>query len=278
MTSEDYLRRVDVALRDLPWRTRRELNSELRGHLAELPADTDFVERLGTPEQYAADLRSAAGLERGRGVTGFLRARRPRNVILAVVLLILIGLAIGGAAWAQGYQPLGFSGSAEFPRDSKTELTADGLSQAAVFHSGRPFELGVQVQNNGRFAVRVLGVPYSSEVSWSSKTLPWSARLLMATETSVRLPPLPGAHGGGRGWHQGPFKPFRPFDLEPGQSAFLLLKGVFANCQVMISHGSIPLPDFPVRYRFLWKTATAHIPLEGGLTVNPKNNPRIRCP
>ena len=79
MTAEDYLRRVDVAVRDLPWRTRRELNSELRGHLAELPADTDFVERLGTPERYAADLRSAAGLERRRGPIAFLRARRPRN-------------------------------------------------------------------------------------------------------------------------------------------------------------------------------------------------------
>jgi hypothetical protein len=99
----------------------------------------------------------------------------------------------------------------------------------------------------------------------------------MATETSVRLPPQLASHGA-HGWHQGPFKPFRPFDLEPGQSAFLLLEGVYANCQVMISHGTIPLPDFPVRYRFLWRTATAHIPLEGGLTINPKNNPRIRCP
>jgi hypothetical protein len=277
VTSEQYLGRVEAALRDLPWRTRRDLSSELRAHLAELPADTDLAQRLGTPERYAADLRSSAGLERGRGVTGFLRARRPRNVILVVVLLVVIGLAIGGVAWAQSYQPLGFSGSAEFPRDAKTELTADGFSQSAVFHNGRPFQLGVQIQNNGRFAVRVLGVPYSSEVPWLSRTLPWSARLLMATETAVRLPPQLAAHGG-HGWHQGPFKPFHPFDLEPGRSAFLLLKGVFANCHVMISVGSIPLPDFPVRYRFLWKTATAHIPLEGGLMINPMNNPRIRCP
>ena len=98
----------------------------------------------------------------------------------------------------------------------------------------------------------------------------------MATE-----PPFASSRARGPRWSRlasGPFKPFRPFDLEPGQSAFLLLKGVFANCQVMISHGGIRLTDFPVRYRFLWKTATAHIPLEGGLTINPKNNPRIRCP
>ncbi|HEY7422261.1 MAG TPA: hypothetical protein VH541_09630 [Gaiellaceae bacterium] len=276
MSPEDYVHRVDSALGDLPWGMRRELVSELRGHLDELPADTDLEARLGAPEQYAADLRSAAGLERRRGPIAFLRARRPRTAILAMVVLVVIGLALVGAAWAQSYQPLGFSGSVVLPRDAKSDLTVNGISHSAGFHNGRPFELGVQVQNNGRFTVRVLGVPYSSEVPWLSGTLPWSARLLMATETAVPLPPTLAGHGA-RGWHQGPFRAFRPFDLEPGQSAFLLLKGVFANCHLMISAGTIPLTAFPVRYSFLWKTATAQIPLAGGLTIVPPNNPRVGC-
>jgi hypothetical protein len=63
MISEHYLQDVSFQLRDLPWRTRRELVSELEAHLAELPIGTDYRLRLGTPQQYAADMRAAAGLD-----------------------------------------------------------------------------------------------------------------------------------------------------------------------------------------------------------------------
>jgi len=89
VTAEEYVRQVDFRLRDLPWKTRRELVSELRAHLSELPADE--LASLGTPEQYASDLRSAAGLERRRGPIAFLLARRPRNLVLTVVALAVIG-------------------------------------------------------------------------------------------------------------------------------------------------------------------------------------------
>lgn len=276
MTADDYVRRVDVALRDLPWHTRRQLVSELRGHLGEVPADTDLEARLGNPEQYAADLRAAAGLERRRGPIAFVLARRPRSVILVLVALIVVGLAIGAAFWIQSYQPLAFAGIETLPAGSKNTLTVNGYAASVGYHKGRPFQLGFMVQNTGRFTVRVLGVPYLSDLPWLKK-LPWSARLMMANETAVSLPPSLKGHEGEHAWHQGPFRPFQPFDLNPGQARFLLLKGTYAHCGVMISHGTIPLPDFPIRYSFLWKTATAHIPIPGGLTIVPPNNPRIGC-
>ena len=58
MTRDEYLRDVGYWLRDLPWSTRRDLMSELRGHLDELPADMDFRAQLGPPETYAHDLRN----------------------------------------------------------------------------------------------------------------------------------------------------------------------------------------------------------------------------
>lgn len=95
MTTDDYLRRVSFELRDLPWRARRDLISEIRSHLSELPDGTNLLQRLGRPEQYAVDMRAAAGLERRRGVIAFLRARRLRNLIIVAALLTVTGLAIG---------------------------------------------------------------------------------------------------------------------------------------------------------------------------------------
>jgi uncharacterized membrane protein len=70
MIAEHYLSDVSFELRDLPWRMRRDLIAELRGHRDELPTGTDLVGRLGTPKEYGAELRSAAGSSRsssGRG-------------------------------------------------------------------------------------------------------------------------------------------------------------------------------------------------------------------
>ena len=157
MTRDEYVRHVDWWLRDLPWSTRQDLLAELRGHLDELPADTDFRAQLGTPETYAGDLRAAAGLERRRGLIAFLRARRPRNLILFVLALTVAGLAIGAVAWIDRYQPIVYGNATQFPPDSKPSPGQPGVT--VVFRRGRPFLYGVTIRNSGRFPVRVLGVP-----------------------------------------------------------------------------------------------------------------------
>jgi hypothetical protein len=146
VTADDYLSRVDAALRDLPWSQRRELLAELRSHLAELPAGTDLRE-LGTPEEYAADLRSAAGLERRHGPVAFLRARRPRNVLLTLLALTVIGLAIGAVAWIQSYQPISFAGASQLPDDSRPALGATETRSSSV--------RGVPSNTASRFRTRV---------------------------------------------------------------------------------------------------------------------------
>ncbi|MGW1060890.1 HAAS signaling domain-containing protein [Micromonospora rubida] len=59
----DYVTRVRAALTDLPPTVRDELTEDLAEHLAEVAAEGDepLVDRLGTPEAYAAELRAAAG-------------------------------------------------------------------------------------------------------------------------------------------------------------------------------------------------------------------------
>ncbi|HEX4323216.1 MAG TPA: hypothetical protein VHZ77_01145, partial [Gaiellaceae bacterium] len=95
----------------------------------------------------------------------FLLARRPRNLILVVLTLTLIGLAIGAVAWIHSYQPIAFGDTSQFPAGAKRLPGLNG--ESVVFHKGRPFRLGVNVFNNGRFAVRMLGVPYASWLPFS---------------------------------------------------------------------------------------------------------------
>ncbi|MDX6481780.1 MAG: hypothetical protein QOG85_2290 [Gaiellaceae bacterium] len=235
---EVYIRRVELELRDLPWKQRHDLVAELRGHLAELPVGTDLPAKLGPPEQYAADLRSAAGLERRRGPIAFLRARRPRNLILIVVLLTLIGLAIGAVVWIDRYQPLAFGNAYQAPLGADFGFKGDTF----VFHEGRPFIFGMEIANTRRFTVRVLGVPLESY-------FPWRARLFMS------VPNYTGATMAS--------VPFHSFDLKPGERVFLAYKGVWTCPAGIISPGGgFGGEDyFPVRYSFLWRTATAHVRL-----------------
>jgi hypothetical protein len=264
MTRDEYLRSVGFWLNDLPWGMRRDLVAELRAHLDELPADTDLRAELGPPEEYAGDLRSAAGLERRRGPIAFLRARRPRNLILTAVVLTLIGLAIGAVTWIDSYQPIAFAGGTQFPLEAKPSVGQAGYS--VVFRKGRPFRFGITIRNTGRFQVRVLGVP-------KSVTDFYSGRLLMSKDQTGRLDEIP-------------LERFHPFDLKAGSFRWLVVKGVFA-CTTGMGRdtvaGGVSLTQFafPVRFSFLWRTATASIPLDEPLAFSfprgcpPPKNPTI---
>jgi hypothetical protein len=260
VTPDEYIREVGYWLNDLPWSMRRDLLAELRTHLDELPPGTDLRTELGPPQKYAGDLRSAAGLERRRGPIAFLRARRPRNLILIVLVLAVIELGIGAIVWIDRYQPLAFGDTYQFPAGAKSAPGLEG--ESVVFRKGRPFRLGVNVFNNGRFPVRVLGVPY-----WS--WLPFSGRVMMSK---------PAKYTGGV---YKPFTRFHPFDLKPGKAVFLYLQGVYACRSGTASGSSTGLNSFPVRYSFLWRTRTTYIPFGEDLAFvfkkgcPPAKNPTI---
>lgn len=256
--ADDYLRSVSFELGDLPWSQRQELLAEIRTHLAELPADTDLEGRLGTPQDYAADLRAAAGLERRHGARAFLQACRPRTVVLATLVLVVIGLAIGVVVWVQSYQPLR-SGDTELSPSGATQAAGDD-SQSVIFHQGRPFKVGVTVKNTGPFTVHVdsagqpPALPLSPAGIGSPGNLPVVARVLIS-------PPLPPNR------LVGPFTPFRPFDLRPGETRLVLLKGVYGNCQAWAPGSIAGIDSIPVRFSYLWKTTTVDIPLVTRLAI-----------
>lgn len=254
MTPEDYISMVSWELRDLPWKMRRDLSSEISRQLSELPTGTDLGKRLGRPHEYAAELRDAAGLERRRGLIAFLRARRPRNVILTVVALTVIGLAIGAVKWVDSYQPLATGNTGYGPLGSRSSPAGDG--DYVVFHQGKPFRYGMTIWNRGRYTVRVLGLPEFDRGHLAG--LPASVRLLLSAPTTFD-----------RGGIPGPFRPFHPFDLKPGEQRGVMFSGVFDfPCQNRgPGGGSDFVLSIAVRYSFLWHTATTSVALPERLAV-----------
>lgn len=242
MTADEYIRQVEVALRDLPWSQRRDLVAELRAHLAELPPDTDLTARLGAPPPYAAEMRTAAGIERRHGPIAYLRARRPRNLVLTAVALALIGLAIGTPAWINAYQPLTAGGWGS-QGDAHESPTGDGIYY--VFHEGKRFQYGMSILNSGRFTVRVVGVPIEFG-------LPVKYRLLM----------WPKSMKDGWGPAQPPWIPFKPFDLKPGDERGIVLRGTYGeSCAYRMPGLSTGFDAIPIRFDALWHTKTASVPL-----------------
>jgi hypothetical protein len=80
--AQHYLDGVAVALADLPDDDRADLLDELAAHVDELVAESDvpLADRLGSPADYAAELRAAAGLPpaRARGRAGSRLVTRVR--------------------------------------------------------------------------------------------------------------------------------------------------------------------------------------------------------
>ncbi|WFE38474.1 hypothetical protein [Micromonospora sp. WMMD998] len=91
----DYVDRVRAALADLPPTLRDELTEDLPEHLAEVAAEGDdaLVDRLGTPEAYAAELRAAAGAGEGQRPARFHRLAEVREQ--AVTQLRLMDRQLG---------------------------------------------------------------------------------------------------------------------------------------------------------------------------------------
>ena len=101
--------------------------------------------------------------------------------------------------------------------------------------------------------MRVLGVP-------RDVTDFYTGHLLMSADQTGRL-------------DERPLERFHPFDLKPGSFRWLVIKGVYA-CTTGMGRDSIAgvasltQSAFPVRFSFLWRTATASIPLDEPLGFN----------
>jgi hypothetical protein len=248
LTGEEYLAAVEAHLNDLPWRARKNLATDLRVHLEEIPGGEDLEARLGSPGNYAAELRAAAGLRSARGPVAFLRARRPRNVAIAVGLLVAVGVVVVAVVWASSYQPLVTGSTSLSPIPSQEGALGETV---APYRNGKLFQYGFSIRNDGRFSVRILAAPLDQ------RFLPFRFRVF--AEPS-----------GSRGVSAHP-QPFRPFTLSPGSEWLIVLRGRYANCHNYVASTSSGFDAMPVRARFLLWTRTVFVPLGAPLIINRPN-------
>jgi len=244
VSSEQYLAAVELHLRDLPWRARRDLVSDLRVHLEEMPPGEDLVARLGTPEGYAADLRGAAGLGSPSGVLAFLRARRPRNLVVAAVVVAIAAASAAAITWSRSYQPLATGSVGVNPIPSTQGAVGETV---APFRNREPFQYGVSILNSGRFPVRILAVPIDPDFIYPFKVRAY----VVPSETDFTKPA----------------EAFHPFTLRPGHQRLIVLRGIYANCDQYITNSGVTLPSIPVRARFLLWTHTFWVDLRGPLVI-----------
>lgn len=287
---EGYLGQLSAAAHDLPQGRRRELLSEIEQHIRQALAGTQcenrsemlaLLKHVGDPAEIAAaaDDNADASIERRPSVIASLR-RRPRKLILTLVALTLIVLAVGFAVWTQtgAYQPLGFAPAYVLPAGAVNTVGENEHGALVGYNKyGHPF-FGVTIENTGQFTVRVLGNGRYGAALPVFRA--WSARLLMARYTALNTR-VRGPFGfQGHAWKREPLQPFQPVDLAPGEIVMLLWLGVWHDCQDKFgpSGTTEPPSSLPIKYSFLWKTATASIPLPGGLTLAPQgHNPRTGC-
>ncbi|WP_435089145.1 HAAS signaling domain-containing protein [Micromonospora aurantiaca (nom. illeg.)] len=106
----DYVDRVRAALADLPPAVRDELTEDLPEHLAEVAAEGEgaLVDRLGTPEAYAAELRAAAGAGEGRRPARFHRLAEARDQAATQIRLLdrQLGPVLGHETVSDFLRPL----------------------------------------------------------------------------------------------------------------------------------------------------------------------------
>jgi Protein of unknown function (DUF1700) len=98
---EDYLKSLNLELRDLPRARRRELVDEIAEHIAEgragLAVEDELsirtlLDRIGTPEDIAAEARERFGVQRRSGALD----------VVALILLLVGGVVLPVIGWFVG--------------------------------------------------------------------------------------------------------------------------------------------------------------------------------
>ena len=210
---------------------------------------------VGAPAPLQTDARPKRGRHRGRW-------------ILAIVLVV--GLATGSfLLWAAHYQPIEFGGlSMQWPGEltpepgqPMTQLAADQLEYNSKFivyakHKGDRFGFEYGLYNTGPYGVTVLGLDKSTTDRFAPL---FDVQAGFDPYRGTRTPQSPAFV-----WSTTPRSlPKGAIDMNVG--ATYTYVGCPKGLTAYQDHGAGGFSSVGVRYRFLWFTHTAEIPMTDAL-------------
>lgn len=155
-----YYGTVADSVDDIPWRERQRILDTLADRLGALGPDDSPTSELGPPEDYAAQVRAAAGATTERGGSfARLRASRTRTKVLLGAAAFLVVVLVAGAVSALRYQPLRAEGTAEAVDPGLVVQDAGGVQGLTVrFQPGGQILVRYSLTNSGLVDVNIDGI------------------------------------------------------------------------------------------------------------------------
>jgi len=193
-----------------------------------------------------------------------VRHRRPKGLIVTLVVLILVGGVVGGLIEARRYQPLFLSQEFEapghgVPRIDQTEY-GDGEKKIAARFSyvdGADVYFGFTMTNRGPFAVNIKAIPLTDSETDS---------MIRVTEVRVGACCKWDAHGA---------RPFATVTLQAGRSMRVIIRVHLSNCEYFQQGGGNTLEAQPIEFSFLGMSRVFLMPIQRLNVTIPST---YRCP
>jgi hypothetical protein len=194
-----------------------------------------------------------------------LRMRR-RGLLVAVVVVVLVAVLVGGRAWVRGRDYLAFGSSSRVPATARVVKVDPGApsatDQVAVvpYRDGERVVYGLAVRNDGPLSVKVTEV--------ERREAP-KASFFMFRPLEVRM--SGDAHAATRA----PL-PFRPFTLKPGHERYVEVIGRLGDCEHYAPGSSEVIYTQRVHFKVLGQSLTDDVALP--TAIEWRYSRATRCP
>lgn len=181
------------------------------------------------------------------------------RTLLIIVAVLVIAAGIVTARAVATYDPLEAGTTSRYPGARLVEPVETGELETydLPYQHGREGDLFFSVRNSGRWGVKIIDFPILHHRVFS---------LIKFAAVEV----------GDTSHQERPSVRFTPFILRSGEERLIRLRGVFTDCDHYEALSGNAFESFQVRYRFLWSTRTANIPLPARLKVT--SPPNEGCP
>ena len=193
-----------------------------------------------------------------------------RRLLLLLPIGIVIGLGIvvpgGGFGLVKDYHPLerGSTSGTDFtPLPAPQPANRERPRLLAAYRDGGEMRFGFSVRNAGRMTVRIEGIKGVPPPSyWVGLLWPFEVRY------------VPDAV---RGWRWTDARPFKPFDLTPGNEAVFVMRAWMRSCEFSSAGVANYYSSENIRYSVLGVAAEQSVDLAEDIgVVSPEDCPNPR--